>query len=159
MLANMKKARGRAAEERSKNAPRVNPFERARRKKSEQTEKTEAFYSSVREWYWKQVRAYEDHVSSLGVPALVESGSTACGLFQMHRCGGGMEVDHVGTRSDKSPANLQTLCHVANMAKGSQKGSKYDYRSDEWKAWLLKARDRDFVWNNLHQKWEARDNG
>ena len=92
------------------------------------------------------------------VPQWIEAGSTACGMFEMHRCGGGLEVDHVGTRNDKDPARLQTLCRYANTAKGSQKGSKWDFRADAWKAWLLKARDRDFVWNNLHQKWEAREN-
>jgi hypothetical protein len=134
-------------------------MESARRRKTEQAERTAAFYASTRDWYWREVRAWENHMAALGVPAFAEAGSTACGMIGMHRCGGGLEVDHVGTRKDKDPAQIQTLCHYANMAKGSQKGSKWDFRSDGFKAWLREARDRDWVWNHLHSAWERRTHG
>lgn len=150
------KAKVRSKEERDKKAPRVNPWERARAKKSEQTKRTEAFYDATREWYWKEVRAFEAHWTALGVPGLTEPGSTACGMMGMHRCGGGLSFDHVGTRNDKDPANLQTLCAYAQGAKGSSKGSKWDFRTDAFRDWLIKARDRDWVYNALHQRWEKR---
>lgn len=129
------------------------PARARRRPVTAQRKRTLAREQELRTWYWGAVSRYIEWRRQVGSWVLPDP--RYCG-----RCGRmhGIDVDHTTGRQGGlkwDGRTLQSLCAFCNrILKGSRKGREWDFRTEDFRAFLVRDWNRHWSWNEVTRRWE-----